>query len=273
MSKIVEIQNLSVRYDSPNPVLNKVNLKVYEKDFLGIIGPNGGGKTTLLKVIMGLVPYQTGTVTFYHRGEVSPRLNIGYMPQVTQIDKNFPISVHEVILSGLTPKHSILHTYSKEQKQHALAVAKQMGILQLLHRPIGKLSGGQAQRVLLARAIIDNPAMLILDEPSTYVDKKFEKDFFQILQEINQKIAIVMVSHDVGSVVSMVKNIACVNGTLHYHQGANISSEWIENSYTYPLDIVSHQHINSDVPYRVLHDHNHCHCQDPQPDKSTEVER
>lgn len=259
MRKVLEIANLSVGYEKDNFVLKRVNLSVFEHDFLGIIGPNGGGKTTLLKSVMGLISPSEGTITFYKEGKPCSGINIGYMPQINQIDKKFPISVQEVITSGLTQPKSLFGKYTPAQKAKVQAVASQMGLLDLLEKPIGTLSGGQLQRALLGRSIVDEPDLLILDEPNSYVDKKFESDFYKILTEVNKSTTIVLVSHDIGTVVSLVKNIACVNEGLHYHQGTDISSEWLERSYSYPIEIVGHGSLGN-LPQRLLHNHEGCDC-------------
>lgn len=265
MNKVLKIANLCAGYGKDNQVLNGVNLTVYENDFLGIIGPNGGGKTTLLKSVMGLVEPFSGQITFYKNGQPTDKVNIGYMPQINQVDKKFPISVREVISSGLTQPRGLFGRYSSRQKKKVVDVAQQMGLQDFLSRPIGQLSGGQLQRVLLGRSIVDEPDILILDEPNSYVDKKFESDFYKILLEINKNTAIILVSHDIGSVVSLVKNIACVNEGLHYHEGTNISSEWLEKAYSYPIDIIGHSPVNG-LPMRLLHNHENCSCQTPQKD-------
>ncbi|MBB4035833.1 zinc transport system ATP-binding protein [Dysgonomonas hofstadii] len=257
MNKILEIKDLSVGYDDNPYVLKNVNLSVFQNDFLGIIGPNGGGKTTLLKTILGLVKPTSGAISFYYNNVKTDRINIGYLPQINQIDKKFPISVHDVILSGLTIERSFFSPYSKTQKEKVITVAHQMGLEKLIDRPIGALSGGQLQRTLLGRAIIDEPSLLVLDEPNSYVDKRFESNFYKILEEINKNTAIILVSHDVGTVISLVKNIACVNEGLHYHSGTNITSDWLEKSYSScPIEIVGH----GDFPHRVLEKHEGCDC-------------
>ncbi|MDR3060394.1 MAG: ABC transporter ATP-binding protein [Prevotella sp.] len=257
MSKILEIKNLSVGYDDNPYVLKNVNLDVFSHDFLGIIGPNGGGKTTLLKTILGLVKPTAGGISFFRNNVRTDKINIGYLPQINQIDKKFPISVHDVILSGLTVKRRIFSPYTKDQKEKVGIIAHQMGLDKLINRPIGALSGGQLQRTLLGRAIIDNPDLLVLDEPNSYVDKRFESDFYKILEEINKNTAIILVSHDVGTVVSLVKNIACVNEGLHYHSGTNITTDWLEKSYSAcPIEIIGH----GDFPHRVLEKHEGCDC-------------
>lgn len=257
MKKILEIRNITVGYEDKPSVLKDVNLDVLQNDFLGIIGPNGGGKTTLLKTILGLVKPAAGEISFFKNGIKTDKINVGYLPQINQIDKKFPISVHDVILSGMTIQRKIFSPYTKEQKNRVGVIAKKMGLEDLLDRPIGALSGGQLQRALLGRAIIDNPELLILDEPNSYVDKRFETNFYKILEEINKDTAIIMVSHDVGTVISLVKNIACVNEGLHYHLGSNITTNWLEETYSScPIEIVGH----GDFPHRVLEKHDGCDC-------------
>lgn len=256
-NKILELKNITVQYELNTPVLDNVNLTVYKNDYLGIIGPNGGGKTTLLKTILGLLKPNSGSITFYKDNKPVNKINIGYLPQINQIDKKFPISVFDVILSGLTPERKLFSYYSKEQKERALATANKMGLQALIDRPIGNLSGGQLQRVLLGRAIVDSPDLLILDEPNSYVDKRFESDFYKILEDINKETAIILVSHDIGTVISSVHNIACVNEGLHYHAGTNITTEWLEQTYTScPFEIVGH----GNFPHRVLDKHEGCSC-------------
>ena len=223
MDKLIELREVTAGYGN-KIALRNVTLDVWKNDFLGIIGPNGGGKTTLLKVILGLLPPISGTIRFYDENVEVPSLKIGYLPQMSQIDKKFPISVREVISSGLSAE-----------------------------RAIGELSGGQLQRVLLGRSIVSRPQVLILDEPNSYVDKRFESRFYQLLEDINKESAIILVSHDIGTVLTMVKNIACVNETLHYHPGANVSEEWLGEKYACPIELVGH----GDLPHRVLRKHQH----------------
>lgn len=254
MNKLIEIKNLTVGYENKPKVLDDISLTIYNDDFLGIIGPNGGGKTTLLRTILGLIKPEAGSIYFYDKGERVSSINIGYLPQVNQIDKKFPILVSEVILSGLTPNKKYFRRYSSVEKKKVKDVSEQLGVASLLNRAIGELSGGQLQRVLLGRAIIDNPKLIILDEPSTYVDKLFETDFYKLLGEINNEIAIMLVSHDVGTIISLVKNIACVNLGLHYHSGSGISQEWLSTAYeSCPIELIGH----GSLPHRVLLDHDH----------------
>lgn len=249
---IIKLNDIEVRYDTKT-VLEHVTLTVYEKDFLGIIGPNGGGKTTLVKTILGLKDINNGSIEFFRNGEPVNRIGIGYLPQYNQIDKKFPASVFDVVLSGLEDSHSIWHRVSSEQKDRTAAMIRRMGLEGMERRPIGSLSGGQAQRALLGRAIISEPDVVILDEPNTYIDKRFEAQLYELLDEINRTSAIILISHDVGSVVQNVKNIACVNHTLDYHAQEGISEEWLQEKIHCPIDLVGH----GDMPHRVLKEHTH----------------
>ncbi len=251
MGKILEIKNVSAGYED-EIILRDIDLTVNENDFIGIIGPNGGGKTTLLKVILGLIRPCQGTVNFFEGNQVKSETSIGYLPQINQIDRQFPITVINVVLSGLMSKEGIFGRYSGNQKKLAEELLGRLGILNLKKKNIGELSGGQLQRVYLCRAIISSPRLLMLDEPSTFVDTKFETDFFGTLKQLNKEMAIIVVSHDVGTISWYVKTIACVNRNLHYHPSNIITQEQLA-SYNCPIQIITH----GDVPHTVLEIHKH----------------
>ncbi len=248
MEKLVEITNLTAGYNGL-VALDRVNLSVFKNDFIGIIGPNGGGKTTLLKVILGLIKPSEGGIK-YNLEDGDDMFNIGYVPQQFSADKKFPISVEQAVLSGLLRKRNIMGSYAAKDKDKAIAVLTKMGIPELRHKPFGELSGGETQRTLLARAIISSPQLLLLDEPDTYVDQLFESELFNILKELNDKMAIMVVSHDAGMISSYVRTIACVNKQLHYHPSNEINNE-ILKAYNCPIDLITH----GTVPHRVLKDH------------------
>lgn len=252
MNNIIKIENLSAGYDNKT-VLYDINLRVAEKDFLGIIGPNGGGKTTLIKVILGLLKPTEGKITYYDNGVPTENLEIGYLPQYNSIDKKFPISVYEVILSGLNKQKALFKRFTKEHHERVKETISMMGLEGLENKAIGQLSGGQMQRTLLGRAIVSNPKAIILDEPNTYIDKRFEARLYSLLEEINKQRTIILVSHDIGSVLQNVKSIACVNGTLDYHPQSEVSTEWIEEKLQCPIELLGH----GELPHRVLKKHSH----------------
>ena len=251
---IIQVDGLSASYDHKT-VLSQVNLTVYEHDFLGVIGPNGGGKTTLIKSILGLHQPDTGKIRFFKQGKEVPEIKMGYLPQYNTIDKKFPISVYEVILSGLSKQKSLFRRYNDEHHESVRQMIVRMGLEGLEHRAIGELSGGQLQRILLGRALVSNPEVVILDEPSTYIDKRFETKLYSLLEEINQERAIILVSHDIGTVLKNVKTIACVNETVHYHPHTEVPTEWLEEHFGCPIEMLGH----GTFPHRVLKCHNHEH--------------
>lgn len=242
---LIKIRDLSAGYDG-RLVLRNVNLNVYERDFLGIIGPNGGGKTTLIKCILGLLKPSGGEI-------ICRPLTMGYLPQYSSIDRKFPITVEEVILSGLSSKKSLTSRFTSEHREKALSVIARMGLEGMEKRAIGALSGGQLQRALLGRAIISDPEVVILDEPSTYIDKRFEARLYELLAEINKDCAIILVSHDIGTVLQQVKSIACVNETLDYHPDTGITEEWLERNFNCPIELLGH----GTLPHRILGEHKH----------------
>ncbi len=252
-SPIVSLKRVNAGY-ADEVVINDVNLDVFPSDFIGVIGPNGGGKTTLIKVILGLIKPISGEITWNKADGV---LHIGYLPQTSFNDKYFPISVKEVVFSGLMSKKSFNLGYKKKDEEKIYKVLELMGIPHLAHRNIGELSGGQMQRVLLCRAIISEPSLLILDEPNTFVDNSFERDLYDLLKELNKEMAILMVSHDVGTITSYIKTIACVNQYLHYHK-SNVITQSQLDSYNCPIQLITH----GKVPHTVLGDHNHNHSHD-----------
>lgn len=255
---IIEIKNLCAGYEG-RAVIHGVNLTIYENDFLGIIGPNGGGKTTLIKCILGLLKPISGEIIYLEDNNKNRTgLSAGYLPQYSTIDRKFPISVEDVILSGLNVQKSLLKRFTKEQHEKVKEVVIRMGLEGLEKRAIGQLSGGQLQRALLGRAIISDPSVVILDEPSTYIDKRFEARLYELLAEINKDCAIVLVSHDIGTVLQQVKTIACVNETLDYHPSTEVSGEWLEKHFQCPIELLGH----GTLPHRILSNHTHKHDSD-----------
>ena len=200
---LVHIDNLEVGYEE-KIVLHHVNLTIYEKDFLGIIGPNGGGKTTLIKSIMGLKEIQKGQIEFYKNGTKVNHIGIGYLPQYNQVDKRFPINVEEVVLSGLDTPKNIWKRYTGKQKQQVRETIMKMGLSGLEKRSIGTLSGGQLQRALLARAVVSQPDLLILDEPTAGLDPRERIRIRNLISSISGNKTVIIATH----VVSDVEHIS-----------------------------------------------------------------
>jgi zinc transport system ATP-binding protein len=229
-------------------VLRDVNLKVYENDFIGVIGPNGGGKTTLLKVVLGLLKPVKGKIVF--NNDLLKSNRIGYLPQVSTGDINYPVSVTDIILSGLMIRKGIITRMSVSDRKKAEMVIEELGLTGMAGSTINELSGGQVQRVFLGRAIIGEPKLLLLDEPGNFVDTTFENDFYEKLRELNQRMAILMVSHDVGTISAHIKSFACVNRSLHYHPSHEITNDDLL-AYGCPIQLVTH----GEVPHTVLKYH------------------
>lgn len=247
-TSIITLRNVGVNYEQ-SIALEDVNLDIFEDDFIGIIGPNGGGKTSLVKAIMCVVPH-SGEIEFAPALQRKSHLKIGYMPQVSQFDTRFPISIEEVVLSGLQSEKGFFGRYTHADRQRATELLKQMGIDQIASRPIGEVSGGQLQRALLCRAIIAEPKLLILDEPTNFVDNNFEREFYALVKQLHERMAVMIVSHDVGTITSLVNAIICVNRHVHRHDSNILTEEQLRN-YDCPIQVVSHGHI----PHTVLEHH------------------
>lgn len=255
---LIKIRDIGVRYDGVQ-ALEHANLEIYADDFIGVIGPNGAGKSTLVKAIMGIVEY-SGTIEYSERLRRNGRINIGYLPQISSFDKAFPISVGEVVMSGLQSERGFFGRYGKEERRRVDRILEQASLGDLARRPIGELSGGQLQRVMLCRAVISEPKLLVLDEPTNFVDNRFENELYNLLHHLAEQMAIVMVSHDIGTISSVVRSIVCVNRHIHRHDSNIITEEQLRN-YDCPIQIISH----GNVPHTVLGEHAHCpHCDEPQ---------
>ena len=244
-SPLIRIDGVDVAYQK-QLVLSKISLTIYDRDFVGIIGPNGGGKTTLIKTILGLIKPQKGTLTYG-----IDKTEIGYLPQGVQVDDQFPITVREVVASGLGTGKPMGRGRKDDQKKLVEHVLDQVGMESLQSRPIGRLSGGEFQRTMLARAIVSSPKLLVMDEPDTHVDNKFEMELYALLKELNKRMTILLVSHDIGIISPYIKTIACVNRTLHYHSSNEINEEQLK-VYNCPIEMITH----GPVPHRVMKEHN-----------------
>jgi len=250
MTYAVELDDVSVNYGELEALKN-INLKVAEGAFLGIIGPNGGGKTTLLKVILGLIEPQKGRVKVmgYPLNEVVDQ--IGYVPQISNFDRSFPISVLDVVLMArLGGRVRFFHQYQKEDIKKAEAVLEQLNLLHLKDRQIGKLSGGQLQRVLIARGLTVEPEILLLDEPTANVDASSTSQIYELLKELNKDKTIIVVTHDLAAVSSYFDSLACLNEKLYHHGDKHLDQETTEQVFGCPVDLIAHGH-----PHHVFAPH------------------
>ncbi|MGK7873670.1 MAG: metal ABC transporter ATP-binding protein [Xenococcaceae cyanobacterium] len=231
-------------------VLEDINLVVNELDFIGLIGPNGGGKTTLLKVLLGLISPMRGKVKIMGQSVAKGRRYIGYVPQVLEFDRDFPVRVEEVVRMGRLGKRRLLQRYNPKDDEVVAQVLEQVGMLDLRDRPIGELSGGQRQRVYIARALASEPGILLLDEPTASVDFRIRNSIYELLGELNHYMTIVIISHDLGVISSYVKTVGCLNRRLFYHGDKLITAQMLEQTYQCPIDLIAHG-----VPHRVFREH------------------
>ncbi len=217
--KILDIKNLSYKYNKIN-VLEDIDLAIQSDDFLAIIGPNGGGKSTLLKLILGLLKPQNGKMEKNIKND-----KIGYVPQNTNLNTDFPITALEVVLMGHVSKQKRLFGYSKHDISCAMSSLRQVSMDEFANSKIGDLSGGQRQRVFIARALCSTPQIMLLDEPTASIDVKGQKEIYELLKELNKSICIVVVSHDISVLLNYAKNVAHVNKNLVYHKLDQVTNE------------------------------------------------
>ena len=246
---VLEMDHVWFSY-STTPVIEDVTLEVRDGDFLGIIGPNGGGKSTLLKVILGLIHPTQGSVRLWGQSPERSSHRIGYVPQHTTFDRRFPINVWDVVMTGHLSRSHILKPYTAQDKARTLEALETVGMLALEGRPIGELSGGQQQRALIARALVRDPSLLLLDEAMASVDLTGQEDLYGLLDELRQRMTIVMVSHNLSAISTYVDKVACLNQRLHYHGTKEIPAEDIEATYGCPVELLAHG-----TPHRVLRRH------------------
>jgi zinc transport system ATP-binding protein len=230
-----------------HPVLEDVSLTVPRGDFLVIIGPNGGGKTTLLKIMLGLLKPERGTVRVLGEPPQRAAHRIGYVPQNVHINKTFPVSVFDVVLMGRLRTGKGWSRHTRQDRLAAIEALEKMGVRELQEQRIGELSGGQLQRVFIARALVSGPEVLFLDEAMASIDAQSRGEFYKALVELNRTVTIVAVSHDMMILTSHVKSVACVNRDLHHHDSGEITQEMLDAAYHCPVDLVAHG-----LPHRVL---------------------
>ena len=247
--EVISVRRLWAGYDN-EPVLEDINLSVEELDFIGLIGPNGGGKTTLLKVLLGLLPPTRGEVQIMGQSIKEGRRHVGYVPQAVEFDRDFPISVWDVARMGRLGRRRLLQRYTAGDDEAVAQALRDVDMLHLRGHPIGDLSGGQRQRVYIARALAAKPRILLLDEPMASVDPQVSASIYELLSHLNERITILMISHDMNAISSHVKTVGCLNHRLFYHGDKQITPDMLDAAYQCPVDLIAHG-----VPHRVFPEH------------------
>jgi zinc transport system ATP-binding protein len=232
----IEVSDLSFSYNG-SPILSDVNLTIGSRDCVSIVGPNAGGKTTLLKLFLGLLKPQTGKVLVFDKTPQQSRSRIGYMPQYMQYDPEFPVTVMDVVEMGCFGRRG---GAKLSERDASLAALEEVGIVDKSTSRFSELSGGQRQRVLIARAIVSDPDVLMLDEPTSNLDFVVEGRFYELLSKLNERMTIIIVSHDVGFVSNFVKRVFCVNNKVVEHPAACLSGELISELYGSDMHMVRH---------------------------------
>ena len=246
----IHVSGLTVAYGN-NLALDNVRLDVEIGDYMGIIGPNGGGKSTLLKAVMGLTDIMSGEITIMGKSLREGRNLIGYVPQSTEFDRSFPIDVLEVVLTGMLPIGlKPFRRYSEEEIRQAHYLLGSVGIEHLARNHISALSGGEFQKMLIARALAAKPKILLLDEPTASVDASSRAQIYDLLDELNKEVTIILVTHDLLAISPRVRRLACLNNRLIYHGEPELNEDVVTNLYGCPVDLIAHG-----VPHRVLKEH------------------
>ena len=238
---VIDIQHVYFAYGGA-PVLEDVELLVQRGEFLGLVGPNAGGKSTLLKLILGLLEPAAGRVLVLGRSPRCSRRRLGYVPQHPPFGRDFPISVGDVVLMGRLGLGPMPGGWRRADRKAAARTLAEVEAGDLAARPIGTLSGGQLQRVLLARALVGEPEVLILDEPTANIDQRLEGEIFDLLARLNERLTIVVVSHDIGFISTYVSRVACLNRTLVCHRTDDIDGQTITDLYGEDVRMISHDH-------------------------------
>jgi len=240
---IISADNLSFSYNGET-VLENVNLAINKDDFVWIVGPNGGGKTTLLKLILGLLKPKSGSIRIFGNSPHRGRRYIGYMPQHISLDSQFPVNVLDVVLMGRLGNGKTVGPFRAADKEIAVEVLQQVGLHQFRQKPFSELSGGQQRRLLIARALVSRPKILLLDEPTANLDANSEKDLYELLRKLNKDLTIILVSHDPAFVSDFVKRAVCVNREVHEHPTTAVSGLYVSEFYGGERRMVQHnRHI------------------------------
>ena len=248
MKPIIKISNLNFAYDN-KAILSNINFTMEATDFVAVIGPNGGGKSTFIKLIMGLLTPNSGSITLFGTTPEKGRLNVGYLPQLNDIDLSYPITVEEVVYLAKL-QGNMWKKITKSDLSDTHEALEQVGLCHLAKESLSNLSGGQKQRVFIARALVNKPKLLILDEPTASIDASAEHNFYTVLNNLHKKLAILMISHDLSAVAQLVNKIACLNQKLIFHNTNQLHQHDLEDTYGCPVALIAH-----DIPHHLLHSH------------------
>ena len=256
-SVAIEISHLSFSYGT-HLVLDDISLSVHTGDYYLIIGPNGGGKTTLIRLILGLLRPDHGTVSVFGKNATEGKKRIGYVPQYHTCDFSLPMTVHDFVRMGcLSEKKGPFRRYSSKDEERVCEILQKTKLCHVQDRVVSELSGGERQRVIVARALVSGPHILLLDEPTVYIDASSEKEFYSLLSDLSDSITIVLITHNIGVISSHVTKVACLNKRMYTHENEKITSDMLEATYGCPVEFLSH----GPVPHRILADHSHA-CQE-----------
>lgn len=241
MEPVISLVDVSFAYDGV-PVLEGVTLEVAPREFLGLVGPNGGGKSTLLKLVLGLLTPSRGRIRVLGGPPAAGRQRIGYVPQYPSFSRSFPISVRDCVALGRLGRTRSFGGFSAQDRALALQAMAETEVAALAQRPIDTLSGGQMQRMLIARALVSEPEVLLLDEPTSNIDQRMETDIFDLLKKLTERLTVVVVSHDVGFISQYITRVACLNRTLLCHTTDELTGATISALYGRPVRMIHHVH-------------------------------
>lgn len=253
MAAALEFNHVDFSYDGVTPIIEDASFELGAHDSICVVGPNGGGKSTLIKLVLGLLKPRSGTIRVLGGTPSESRAAIGYMPQSLHFDPRFPITVLDVVLMGRFGSGVRLGPFRRRDKEAAEAALKRVDLTGISRRRFSELSGGQRQRVLIARALVDEPQLLLLDEPTANVDQTFEQQFQDTLRELAAEMPIVLVSHDLGFVSQWVEHVLCVNRQVHLHPTTSISGKTLREIFGQGIVAVRHdqdcppgEHVHAD---------------------------
>ncbi len=241
MSAAISINQVSYAYGSSN-VLENISVEIEEEEFFGVIGPNAAGKSTLLKLMLGMLKPDKGDITVLGKSPRQACKHIGYVPQYPSFPRNFPIKVQDVVLMGRLGINGKMRRFSDRNRVIALDSILAVEIYELSAKPIKDLSGGQVQRMLIARALASKPEILILDEPTANIDVQAEENIFALLKQYNEHMTIIVVSHDIAFISAYVNRVGCLNKTLICHETETVSGKTIEELYGAQVNMIHHAH-------------------------------